>query len=65
MGTGSGYRGDTYISRRVNLSTAMEFCGYDSNLCSCGAGVPLEQPKTGYESQDRCGSGRLLSYQGC
>lgn len=36
MGTGSGYRGDTYISRRVNLSTAMEFCGYDSNLCSCG-----------------------------
>lgn len=38
MGTGSGYRGDTYISRRVNLSTAMEFCGYDSNLCSCGDG---------------------------
>ena len=27
--------------------------------------MPLEQPKTGYESQDRCGSGRLLSYQEC
>ena len=26
--------------------------------------MSLEQPKTGYESQDRCGSGRLLSYQG-
>ena len=26
--------------------------------------MPLEQPKTGYESQSRCGSGRLLSYQG-
>ena len=34
-------------------------------LVPCGDGVPLEQPKTGYESQDRCGSGRLLSYQGC
>ena len=32
---------------------------------TCGDGMPLEQPKTGYESQDRCGSGRLLSYQGC
>ena len=31
---------------------------------TCGDRVPLEQPKTGYESQGRCGSERLLSYQG-
>ena len=38
--------------------------GYVSRDVSCGDGCTLEQPKTRYESQDRCGSGRLLSYQG-
>ena len=36
---------------------------------SCGSDtyrdrVSLEQPKTRYESKDRCRSGRLLPYQG-
>ena len=31
---------------------------------TCGDGVPPEQPKTRCESKDRCGSERLLPYQG-
>ena len=31
---------------------------------TCGDCVSLEQPKTRCESKDRCGSGRLLPYQG-
>ena len=41
----------------------VEMCSPESDD-TCGDCVPLEQPKTRYESQDRCGSGRLLPYQG-
>ena len=42
------------------LTELYSSCGSDTRR-DC---VPLEQPKTRYESKDRCGSGRLLLYQG-
>lgn len=58
----------------VEVDTELSLCSCESDVvdetCSLGGddtrgdGVPLEQPKTRYESKDRCGSGRLLPYQG-
>lgn len=47
-----------------SILTGGDMFGYSLSI-TCGDCVPFEQSKTGYESQDRCGSGRLLSYQGC